>query len=160
MAKLEANTEPVGFDHVAAQRLIAEFRNAAQSLRATRAARRTAANLALVDWKGPFAQRFASDMEIGDADAERLAATFERAADQIRVLERSAEREEERRAQARRYQEQQDKRSRLERFGEALQDLVGLGDDEVPPPPPPEPQPVLQVDGPRLTPAQLDVNRK
>jgi hypothetical protein len=153
---LEANTEPVGFDFAAAQRLTAEFLNAAQALRATRAARRTMANRALVDWKGTFAGRFAADMATGEADAERLAGTFEHAADQIRMLIRSAEQEQDRRAQAQKYEQQQQKRSNLQK----LEDLVGLGDDDVPPPPPPATPPNVDLGGPRLTPAQLDANRK
>jgi hypothetical protein len=156
VAYLEANTEPVGFDFAAAQRLIAELLNTAQALRATRAARRTMANRALVDWKGTFARQFAADMATGEADAERLAGTFEHAADQVRMLARSAEQEQVRRAQAQKYEEQQRKRSNLQK----VEDLVGLGDDDVPPPPLPATPPSVDLGGPRISPVRLDANRK
>ncbi|MET0496617.1 MAG: hypothetical protein ABW000_26130 [Actinoplanes sp.] len=136
MTHFEANTDPVGFDFVAAQRLIAEFLNAATALRGTAGARRTLANRALVDWRGRYAQQFAADVETGDTDAHRLAESYERAADQVRMLVRAAEAEDERRALARKWEDQQRKRSNLER----IQDWIGLGDDDVPPPPPPAPQ--------------------
>jgi hypothetical protein len=159
VAHLEANTDRVKFDFVAAQRLIAEFLNAATALRGTADARRTLAGKALVDWKGTFARQFAADVETGDADARRLAGSFESAADKVRMLVRSAEQEEERRAHARRYQEQQDRRSRLERIGDSIENLFGLG-EEVPPPPPPAPQPHVTVPAATPTAAQLHANRK
>jgi hypothetical protein len=143
LARTHANTDPVGFDFVAAQRLIAEFRNAAEALRSTQAARRTIAHRALTEWQGAFARQFAADLNTGEADAQRLARSFEEAADQVRMLVQSAEREQERRAQAQKYEEQQDRRSNIAKVGDKIEDLLGFGEEIPPPPEPVMPKPYV-----------------
>ncbi|MCO8277497.1 hypothetical protein M1L60_43650 [Actinoplanes sp. TRM 88003] len=159
MARTHANTDPVRFDFVAAQRLIAELLNAAESLRATQAARRTLANQAREEWRGVFAKQFIADLETGDADARRLAASFEEAADGVRKLVRSAEREQERRARAAKYEEQQERRSNLAKAGDFVLDQLGLGGDDLPPPPPPEDEPEFYSGPVRINPAVLHAER-
>jgi hypothetical protein len=156
VAQIHANTEPVGFDFAAAQRLIAEFSNAAEALRSATAARSTLAVEALMEWKGRFAGHFATDMTTCRLDAEGLATTYELAAQQIRVLRDSAEREQHRRDLARQWDEEQARRSVLQKTTDGAEDFVaGVLGTKSPnrPPLPPE-------DPPSLPPLPVIVRRR
>jgi hypothetical protein len=146
VAQVHANTDPVGFDFAAAERLIAEFSNAAEALRSATAARSTLAGEALAEWRGRFARQFAIDMTACRLDADRLAGTYELAAEQIRVLRDAAEREQHRRDVAREWEQEQVQRSLFQQTVDGVQDFAaGLTHTHSPNRPtlPPEDPPTL-----------------
>lgn len=134
MPDLGAIHEPVRFAYGAATGLAAELRGSAGQLDDQAGARRRAAATARTEWRGVYGDQFDGRVATCTGDASRFGAAMRRAADQLDELAARARAEEQRRAQARDWQQRQEDESFMDKVG----DFFG-GEDDLPPPPPPDP---------------------
>jgi len=139
LTDVAANTEPVRFDHEAAERLAARFRATAAELRNQVSSRRAFEADAKQEWRGVYSEKFTERMNICTQDAERFAQSMLLAASQLDELSRLAREEQARRDRAREWEEHE----RNEGLREKFVDFVLQRDDR-----PPMPDP---VDPPRFT---------
>ena len=137
--------EDVPFDWDGASKLIAEFRAAATVIEGQRSGRTSAGEHALVDWKGPHAEEFAGRQSTGDADAQEIATSLRRSAEQVEQLRTAAREEQHRRELAREYIKAQEENEANESFGDKAHDFFFGEDFKMPPKPPP------RKDAPLLT---------
>ena len=143
MADLHGISEDVRFDWVAAQRLSGELRLAASACDGQIPRRSGFAGEARQEWRGNFADQFIGRMRICTADGRRLAAAMREAADRVDQLARLAHEEQNRREQARAWQQHHDHRSTLTK----VEDFF-TGDDDLPPVPDPVQPPNWVVSAP------------
>jgi uncharacterized protein YukE len=143
MADLHGISEDVRFDWAAAQRLSAELRAAATACDGQIPRRTGFAREAQQEWRGVFAQQFTGRMQVCAADARRLAEAMRTAATRVDELARLAREEQNRREQARAWQQQHDHRSTLQK----VEDFF-TGDDDLPPVPDPVQPPSWVVSAP------------
>jgi uncharacterized protein YukE len=130
------DAEPITFDFQAAADLAARFRASAECLRSQVGQRDRLADHARHDWRGVYAGKFDTRMQVCAGDANRLAAALDEAARQVDELARLAREEQARRAAAREWkvrhdawQRKKDDENFLERGWDGL-----FGDDEPKPP--------------------------
>lgn len=141
MPDLQAISQDVPFDFAGARALAAEFRSAARELdEQAGSSRPSAAAGARAEWLGVYAAQFDQRLRVGSADGHELATAFRRAADGLDTLADAAHREQQRREDARRWEEQQNDRNWFQQMGDNVSDFF-TGDDDVPPPSAPDPPP-------------------
>jgi hypothetical protein len=144
VVSLSAIEQDVVFDQAGAADLAAEFRAAATELdHQAGEARALPALAARADWRGPHAERFDQRLQQCCADGAEIAAAFRRAASGLDEMAEAARREQQRREQARAWEDAH----RHHGLGAVL-DNIGdfiFGEDDIPPPPPAAPEPRLHV---------------
>ncbi|MEU7871467.1 hypothetical protein [Dactylosporangium sp. NPDC049140] len=132
MPDLGAIHENVRFDWAAADRLAGELRASADVLTTQVGYRNTIAAQARQEWRGGFAEQFDGRMGSCTGDAQRLATALLRAADQVDELARTARQEQDRREQARAWEQRQHDEGNSETFKDFF-----TGEHDGPPVPPP-----------------------
>jgi hypothetical protein len=132
--ELEGIEEDVPFNFAGAAELERELRASAGTLDSQMPQRDSYARAALGEWRGVYSQQFVGRMRICTGDGHRLSAAMTLAANQVKELAERAQREQNRREEARAWKERQDNESTLDKIGDAL-----FGEDDKPNIPPPEP---------------------
>lgn len=132
--ELEGIEEDVPFNFAGAAELERELRATAGTLDSQMPQRNTYARAARDEWRGVYSQQFVGRMRICTSDGDRLSAAMKLAANQVKELAERAQREQDRREEARAWKERQDNESTLDKIGDAL-----FGEDDTPNIPPPEP---------------------
>ena len=131
MIHVQAISEPVQFDHHAANDLITSFRATAAELDREVAFRNQIARIAEQDWQGAYAIAFRGRMQQCVADTRMLADSMRHAANEVERLSKLAHQEQNRRDLAAEYFQRQDERNVLEKGWDRI-----FGED---PPPPLQP---------------------
>ncbi len=130
MHGIEADVE---FDFADATALRTACTSVAQTIGGQQGSRRAWAGTALTDFRGHFAELFATNADTADLDAGEVVAALQATATAVAHLAEDAQAEQDRRNEARAWKAQHDNRG----FGGWLDDTFGDGDDC----PIPEPQP-------------------
>jgi uncharacterized protein YukE len=133
--------EDVPFNFAGATALERELRATSSTLDAQMPRRNTYAREARDDWRGVYSRQFVGRMRICTNDGHKLAQAMELAADQVKELAERAQREQDRREEARAWKERQDNESVLNKIGDSL-----FGEDDKPPVGEPEPPPRFVVE--------------
>lgn len=126
--------EDVPFNFAGAAELERELRATAGTLDSQMPQRNSYARDARDEWRGVYSRQFVGRMRICTSDGHRLSQAMELAANQVKELTERAQREQDRREEARAWKERQDNESALNKLGDAI-----FGEDDKPPIPPPEP---------------------
>lgn len=141
MTDVRAISEPVRFDHQAADDLIARFRTIADELEQQVELRISLAGVAEREWRGLHARNFRGRMDQCVSDAHMLAASMRDAARKIEHLADLARREQKRRDKAQQWEYEQAHRSAAEQLYDAIVEPF-IGQHGPPDPDPIEPEPV------------------
>jgi uncharacterized protein YukE len=134
--ELKGIEEDVRFNWAGASSLERELRSTAGTLDSQVPQRNGYASQAREEWRGLYSRQFAQRMRICTSDAGRLSDAMTLAANQVKELAEAARREQDRREKARKWKQDQDNESTLNKVGDFL-----FGEDDKPPIPPPEPPP-------------------
>jgi uncharacterized protein YukE len=126
--------DDVPFNFAGASELERELRSSATTLDAQVPRRNTYARAARDEWRGVYSQQFAGRMRICSNDGRKLSAAMKLAANQVKELAERAQREQDRREEARAWKERQDNESGLNQLKDSI-----FGEDDKPNIPPPEP---------------------
>jgi hypothetical protein len=132
--ELEGIEEDVPFNFAGAAELERELRATAGTLDSQIPRRNTFARAARDEWRGVYSRQFVGRMRICTNDGHRLADAMKLAANQVKELAERAQREQERREEARAWKERQDNESGFNKLKDAV-----FGEDDKPDIPPPEP---------------------
>ena len=133
--------EDVPFNFAGAGELERELRATAGTLDSQVPQRNTYAGDARDEWRGVYSQQFVGRMQICTNDGRRLADAMKLAANQVKELAERAQREQDRREEARAWKERQDNESGWNKLGDAI-----FGEDDKPDIPAPEPPPRFVVE--------------
>jgi uncharacterized protein YukE len=131
--ELKGIEEDVKFNWAGASSLERELRATAGTLDGQVPQRNGYASHAREEWRGLYSRQFAQRMRICTSDAGRLSDAMTLAANQVNELAAAARREQDRREKARKWKQDQDNESTLNKVGDFL-----FGEDDKPPIPPPE----------------------
>jgi uncharacterized protein YukE len=126
--------QDVPFNFAGAAELERELRSTASTLDSQIPQRNTFARAARDEWRGVYSRQFVGRMRILTNDGHRLADAMKLAANQVKELAERAQREQDRREEARAWKERQDNESLLNKGKDFL-----FGEDDKPPIPPPDP---------------------
>jgi uncharacterized protein YukE len=126
--------EDVPFNFAGAANLERELRSTAGTLDSQVPRRNTYAHEAREEWRGVYSREFVGRMQICTGDAKRLSAAMELAANQVKELAERAQREQDRREEARAWKERQDHESGFNKLKDSI-----FGEDDKPPVAEPEP---------------------
>lgn len=126
--------EDVPFNFAGAAELERELRGTAGTLDSQMPQRNSYAGAARDEWRGVYAQQFVGRMRICTNDGRKLSDAMQLAADQVKELAERAQREQDRREEARAWKERQDNESGFNKLKDSI-----FGEDDKPDIPEPEP---------------------
>ena len=126
--------EDVPFNFAGAAELEREMRTTAGTIDSQVPRRNSYAHEAGEEWRGVYSREFVGRMQICTGDAKRLSAAMELAANQVKELAERAQREQDRREEARAWKERQDHESGFNKLKDSI-----FGEDDKPPVAEPEP---------------------
>jgi len=133
--------EDVPFNFAGAAALERELRATSSTLGSQLPRRNTYASEAGEEWRGVYSRQFVGRMGICTTDGRKLADAMELAANQVKELAERAQREQDRREEARAWKERQDNESGFNKLKDSI-----FGEDDKPPVAEPEPPPRFVVE--------------
>lgn len=116
MSKVHGISDPVQFDHQAADALISAFNQTANHLEEEVSFRKKIAHIAEEDWAGTYAIKFRGRIDQCVGDLRMLADSMRHAAHEVEKLSRLAYEEQDRRDIANAYYEREAQRSNVEKI--------------------------------------------